>query len=140
MTQTPHSKNPRRASPADKFDLRGTTPESWCCVDCGINTAPGYPTRIELERRYKTSVTMKKLSGQSSTLVEFTFNEHCEIYMVRDSVWKTAGMEPMDGCLCVGCLEQRLGRRLTPKDFPRRHAFNDMPGTERLIERRDGEA
>jgi hypothetical protein len=30
-------------------DLRGKTPESWCCVDCGVNTAPGHPTREEME-------------------------------------------------------------------------------------------
>jgi len=43
----------------------------------------------------------------------------------------------MGGCLCIGCLERRLGRRLTPKDFSRRHPFNKTPGTGRLIERRD---
>jgi len=46
-------------------------------------------------------------------------------------------MGPMGGCLCIGCLERRLGRRLTPKDFSRRHPFNKTPGTGRLIERRD---
>jgi hypothetical protein len=65
------------------------------------------------------------------------FDDRCEVYMVRDSVWKAAGLEPMGGCICIGCLEQRLGRRLSPKDFPRRDAFNSLPGTERLIERRD---
>lgn len=40
-----------------------------------------------------------------------------------------------DGCLCIGCLELRLGRRLVPKDFPE-HPFNRMPGTRRLMERR----
>ena len=40
-----------------------------------------------------------------------------EWYMVRDSVWKAAGIEAMGGCLCIGCLEERLGRRLTPEDF-----------------------
>ena len=40
-----------------------------------------------------------------------------EYYMVHDSVWKTAGMEPDGGCLCIGCLEERLGRMLTPDDF-----------------------
>src|SRR5215831_16015926 len=43
----------------------------------------------------------------------------------------------MGGCVCIGCLEKRLGRKLTPKDFPRRHPFNSLPGTERLIERQD---
>jgi len=51
-------------------------------------------------------------------------HEH-EWFMVHDEVWAEAGM-PIDekheysgeGVLCVGCLEQRLGRRLTSKDFP----------------------
>jgi hypothetical protein len=55
--------------------------------------------------------------------------------MVRDSVWKAAGLEPMGGCICIGCLEKRIGRQLRPKDFTR-HVFNSMPGTERLLQRR----
>jgi hypothetical protein len=38
-----------------------------------------------------------------------------EYYMVRDSIWKRAG--DVKGYLCIGCLEKRLGRRLTPRDF-----------------------
>jgi len=40
-----------------------------------------------------------------------------EWYMVHDSVWKAAGMETMGGALCIGCLEERLGRHLTADDF-----------------------
>lgn len=44
--------------------------------------------------------------------------------MVHKSLWAEAGMEP-DGMkpvsrnqfLCIGCLEVRLGRELTPQDF-----------------------
>ena len=36
---------------SDQFDLMGVTPNSWVCVDCGINIAPGYPTRAEMERQ-----------------------------------------------------------------------------------------
>jgi hypothetical protein len=44
-------------------------------------------------------------------------------------------MEPYGGVLCVGCLEKRIGRRLTPDDFPD-HVFNTTyPGTPRLLER-----
>ena len=118
-------------------DLTGVTPESWVCIDCGINTAPGIPSRVEMERRYRTWVAINKLSGADPPIAEFTFDEHCEVFMVRDSVWKAAGMEPMGGCICIGCLEKRLGRRLNPKDFPRRHPFNSLPGTARLLERRD---
>ena len=39
-----------------------------------------------------------------------------EYYMVHDEVWKLAN--PADrGMLCIGCLEQRLGRLLTKDDF-----------------------
>jgi hypothetical protein len=81
-------------------------------------------------------VAIEKLSGEAPPLYTMKFDEHCEVYTVRDSVWKAAAIEPMGGCLCIGCLEKRLGRRLTPKDFLRRHPFNSLPGTERLTERR----
>jgi hypothetical protein len=124
---------------SDPFDLKGATPESWACIDCGINTAPGYPTRVEMEWSYKTAATLAKLSGEKNpTIANLKFDDRCEVYMVRDSIWKAAGLEPMGGCICIGCLEGRLGRRLKPKDFPRRHPFNSLPGAERLIERRDG--
>lgn len=47
-----------------------------------------------------------------------------ERYMVNDDVWAAAGM-CMFGFLCIGCLEERLGRRLTAADFidvPLNHA------------------
>jgi hypothetical protein len=41
-----------------------------------------------------------------------------EWYMVRDHVWTEAGMESYNGgCLCIGCLELRLGRSLCREDF-----------------------
>jgi hypothetical protein len=45
-------------------------------------------------------------------------------------------MEPWGGCLCIGCLEKRLGRKLKPKDFLRVHELNTMPGSARLMKRR----
>src|SRR5262249_58875872 len=47
---------------SDRFDLKGKTPESWACIDCGINTAPGVPGRVEMERRYNTAAVMQKLA------------------------------------------------------------------------------
>ena len=29
--------------------MKGRTPETWLCVDCGINTAPGMPSRVEIK-------------------------------------------------------------------------------------------
>lgn len=40
-----------------------------------------------------------------------------EYYMVHDELWSRAGMAPTGGMLCIGCLEQRLGRGLTAADF-----------------------
>jgi len=40
-----------------------------------------------------------------------------EYYMVTDSCWARAKMKARDGMLCVGCLERRLGRKLTPRNF-----------------------
>jgi len=95
---------------AEQCDLKGLTPESWLCVDCSINTAPGFPTRIEMERVYNGAA----LRLEKPT-ISVQFNEHCEVYIVRNSVWKAAGMEPWGGCLCIPCLEQRLGRILKPE-------------------------
>jgi len=30
--------------------FEGLTPESWCCVDCGVNTAPGMANRAMMEQ------------------------------------------------------------------------------------------
>lgn len=38
-----------------------------------------------------------------------------EHYMVHNALWRQAG--DVDGFLCVGCLERRIGRQLTPLDF-----------------------
>jgi hypothetical protein len=38
-----------------------------------------------------------------------------EYYMIHDHLWATAG--GIQGFLCIGCLEIRLGRQLTAADF-----------------------
>jgi hypothetical protein len=122
-------------------NFKGVAPESWCCVDCGINTAPGLPTRVEVERAYRTSVAVKKLTGQETPFPMMELNEYSEVYAVHETVWKAAGMEPLGGCLCIRHLEERLGRQLQPKDFPRRHPNNGphLPCTLRLWQRRFGD-
>ena len=40
-----------------------------------------------------------------------------ENYMVHDHVWQQAGMSPRGGRLCVKCIERRLKRKLTRRDF-----------------------
>lgn len=39
-----------------------------------------------------------------------------EWYMLKPEIWQAAGMTK--GFLCIGCVEQRLERKLTPTDFP----------------------
>jgi hypothetical protein len=130
----------KKSDRQNKDDLRGRTPESWLCVDCGVNTAPGLLNRLEMEKAVKTAEAAAKLAGHNDWSVPLRVNDWSEVYTVRDGVWRAAGMEPMGGCLCIGCLEKRLGRRLKPKDFDRDHVFNarDFPGTERLLNRRRG--
>ena len=103
----------------------GNITEDWLCVDCGINTAPGFPDG-------PTAIRQINETGESNA----TIGLDSEVYTVRDAVWSKAGMEPFGGCLCIGCLERRLGRKLKPNDFLRGHAFNAMPGSERLLHRR----
>jgi hypothetical protein len=99
-------------------------PESWACIDCGFDTAPGVPNREQYDRAKEGD--------------KMIINAQSEIYTVKSKVWKAAGVGAMEGCLCIGCLEKRLGRKLTPKDFQRNHPFSTLPGTPRLLSRRNG--
>jgi hypothetical protein len=56
-----------------------------------------------------------------------------EYYMVYDHVWAQAGLSPDGGNLCVGCLEQGIGRQLRPEDFP--PVFINQWGSPRLESR-----
>jgi hypothetical protein len=104
---------------------RDAVPDSWACIDCGFNTAPGIMTRAELQAAFAVADT-----------AEQTITHKSEVYTVHDGVWAAAGMEPYGGCLCIGCLERRLKRKLKPWDFPIDRGLNQGPGTPRLLKRR----
>jgi hypothetical protein len=55
-----------------------------------------------------------------------------ELFIVHDDLWPLA---PQGGVLCVACLEQRIGRRLEPRDFPRSVPLNRYGGSARLRSR-----
>jgi hypothetical protein len=129
MTRNTHTVKP---SSHEAIDARGKIPESWACIDCGVNTAPGMSNRIQVEQGLATLA----LTGETG--VEQVINQQSEVYCVKPAIWKSSGMTEMGGCLCIGCLEKRLGRILTPKDFLRNHPFHSLPGTARLRSRRDG--
>jgi hypothetical protein len=65
------------------------------CIDCGVDTLP---------------------TG---------WDARAEYYMVHDHVWGAAGMTLLRGCLCIGCLEHRIGRQLTAADFDPDVPIND---------------
>lgn len=115
----------------------GLALESWCCVDCGVNTAPEILPKAEFKKSLKNVLVLALLRGDLNPIVTLHITDESEVYTVLDKVWKAAGMAPMGGCLCIGCLEKRLGRRLKPKDFKRRDTFNNdaIPGTPRLLQR-----
>jgi hypothetical protein len=63
-------------------------PRSTACIDCGADPNPPWQPGAEYEW-----------------------------YVVHDDLWAAAGMRKQGGCLCIGCLETRLGRQLTAADF-----------------------
>jgi hypothetical protein len=60
-----------------------------------------------------------------------------EYYMVTDPVWDQATLGEIDGHLCIGCLEHRLGRTLHANDFTDRpvNTTNQLPRSPRLASR-----
>lgn len=76
-----------------------TKPQTWSrrlCRDCGTDCTPG-----------ADHDPPKAIPGT------------WQWYIVHDDVWAAAGMNGFfSGLLCIGCLEKRLGRRLTGADLP----------------------
>ena len=110
----------------DRTTAKGFASESWACVDCGVNTAPGLMTRKEID-------VALLIHG---AVPEQHLTDDQEVYTVTEEVWQKTGLEGWGGCLCIGCLEKRIGRRLKPDDFERDHPLNVLPGTRRLLKRR----
>jgi hypothetical protein len=127
MTKKRHRRQHRHVI---EVDPAAGTPKSWNCVDCGMNTAPGVLNCTELQW------AIKKLGRRWERIpIISLYGPKSEVYQVRKSVWKKARMAPTGGCLCIGCLEKRIGRRLKPKDFDPDHGFANLPGTPRLMDR-----
>jgi hypothetical protein len=93
------------------------------------------PNRNELNQAVEKAKAEGKWGNGPGQGIEVTIGWDSEVYHVRDAIWKKLGMEPFGGCLCIGCLEKRLGRKLKPKDFQRHHPFNSAAGTARLLSR-----
>ena len=55
-----------------------------------------------------------------------------EHYMLNEETWKLVHSSAF-GMLCIGCLEKRLGRRLTATDFNTSHVNRVGPGGSKSI-------
>jgi hypothetical protein len=121
-----------RKPPFTLHDIRWgcSHPYTWGCVDCGENTAPGMATAKEMLEAVN--------AGRS---VRQKIDKRSEVYTTTMSVWHAARMGDHEGCLCVGCLEKRLGRMLNREDFIPRHPFHGprFPRTKRLNDRLERE-
>ena len=62
-----------------KPDLRGMMPESWACIDCGINTAPGCMNRKQLEQAMAADWNHQG--------VQQSFGKRSEVYTVKPAIW-----------------------------------------------------
>ena len=78
-------------TPGEGECFEGLVPESWCCVDCDKNTAPGFLNRADMEKAVKALGEKWHTEEEGITL---TFNINTEVFHVRDAVWKAAGMGP----------------------------------------------
>jgi hypothetical protein len=98
------------------------------CIDCGFDTHPGFDGRASVEATRE---------GRDYPIVyEPGVNE---VYAVKQEVWDASGVDSHGGCLCIGCLEKRIGRKLKPSDFSADNGLNMLPPhvyTPRLLSRR----
>src|SRR5262245_36576440 len=92
----------------DIGSLKGVMSDHHRCIDCNVNTAPGVLTRGEIEIAF----LIDPEAGAQQHV-----DDRSEIYIVRDNVWRKTELEGYGGCLCIGCLERRIGRRLKRRDF-----------------------
>ena len=75
-------------------------------------------------KRVKLARKQRKLNKQYDQLWDARCKD-CKVdthyiqenYMVHDHLWFSAGMTSDGGRLCVKCLERRIGRKLTRRDF-----------------------
>jgi hypothetical protein len=65
---------------------------------------------LDTDRRYESENTNCACCGKDTQKIG-------EYYDVKDAIWQEAGKHFAEKVLCVGCLEEKLGRPLVPEDF-----------------------
>jgi hypothetical protein len=116
----------------ERVILSSGVTESWACVDCGVDTAPGCSAEAEVMKALHRPGRRTKVVGR------MRFTRKSQLRSVRNTVWKRTGPGRLGRMLVRRCLEKRIGRKLKPKDFLKEHPLNDprLPCTERLRKRR----
>jgi hypothetical protein len=64
----------------------GVIPDSYICVDCGVDTWPGHTTTAEVEQ----SMRAAKAAGKEWRGAKLTFTLETEVYYVHPHVWKAS--------------------------------------------------
>ena len=54
-------------------DMRDWSSESWLCVDCGFNTAPGFLSRVERQKAFEAN----------GRRIQETIDSNSEVYTVH---------------------------------------------------------
>ena len=84
-------------------------------LDCLDFCAEGEHRLTKLELAYLCAEALQEVDRSDCVWCGVHTSEIGEWYMVHDEIWDRHG--PVRGCLCIGCLEDRVGRRLRPEDF-----------------------
>jgi hypothetical protein len=102
-----------------RVDAMGLTYFTCRCIDCGMNTAP---------------VIWRGREAQPAMPNSY------ELFWLKDSTWAKTGLGECDGTLCILCVENRIGRRLKPKDFDHANHYNSnsQPRPTPLLKSRRG--
>jgi len=69
-------------------NLRGIIPESWHCIDCGTNTAPGLLNRVDME----IAIAALGDAWHQGKAINQHIDSDSEVYHVKDRVWSKAGI------------------------------------------------
>jgi len=87
---------------------------------------------------FSNFIQVYKMCKQTFRCTDCATNVFDEYYMVHNHIWAGVTMFRAAHMLCVGCLESRLGRRLTVLDFtnaPVNMGFGEV--SKRLQDRLD---
>lgn len=102
----------------------------WLHDDMGLSSVV-----TEMELAALLAETLVSVRDPFCTTCDVNTMEVGEYYVVNHDLWKRYGVGK--GMMCIGCLEDRLGRELNPSDFADApiNSMGDKSRSERLKSR-----